>query len=145
MKTQTSNMTVAVLGQTSPASLKGSPLRSAFVRAALLLTIMVGLSSCEVPGIGYGGGYGSSYGRNYSGGISRYANAYSSYPRSTGYSYGGYPRSSGYSTPRNFGGSSSRHSSSYGVQHSYGRSFARPSYGGGGHGGGFNGGGRGRH
>lgn len=163
MKTQTSNTAVAVRDHTSPGSHKGRQYRTAFARAVLLFAVMFSLSSCDVypGGLGYGGGYG----RNYSSGIARYANAYTSMYRSTGYGYRSYPRSSGYSsyprsygysgfsTPRNFGGGSSRHSSSYGVQHSYGRSFARPGYGGGfggsrsSHGGSSHGsrGGHGRH
>lgn len=130
MKTQTSITAVAVHDQTGLGSCKGRPYRGAFVRATLLFAVLFGLSSCEVyPGVGYGG----SYGRNYNSGISRYANAYSSILHSNSYGYRSYPRSYGYSTPRNFGGSGSRHSSSYGVQHSYGRSFARSGYGGSGH------------
>lgn len=142
MKTQTSNTAVAVRDQTSPGSHNGRQYRTAFARAVLLFAVMFGLSSCEVypGGLGYGGGYG----RNYSSGIARYANAYASLYRSSGNRYGGHSRSSGYGY-RSSGGS--RHSSSYGLQHSFGRSFARP-----GHGGGFGGsrsshggGGRGRH
>jgi hypothetical protein len=109
--------------QESPGT--GKPHRGALVRAALALSVMLGLSGCAAyPGMDYGsnyqGSYGRPYGGGYGGGIGRYANAYSRYPRYSGSRY-------------NSHGPVRQHGSSYGVQHSYGRSFARPGYSSGGH------------